>query len=69
MLIQLVKLDDIAEGLSTNVTISSDTPVDEEYLAYLVKMYQSSEEKNLPFSIRNTLFLVLWEPYTPSNIF
>jgi hypothetical protein len=49
MLLQLAHLDDITERQSINISTSSYISVDEQYLDYLIKMYQLYEEKNLPF--------------------
>jgi hypothetical protein len=50
MLLQLAQLDGISQRRSTNTSTSSSKPGDEQYLAYLVNMYQAYEERNLPFS-------------------
>ncbi len=50
ILLQLAELDSIAERRASNTSTSSHASLDEQYLAYLIKMYHSYEEKNLPFS-------------------
>ncbi|CAF1458184.1 unnamed protein product [Adineta steineri] len=50
-LLQLADLEEvICDRRSSNVLISSNSPIDEQHLAYLVKMYHSYEERNLPFN-------------------
>ncbi|CAF4154958.1 unnamed protein product, partial [Rotaria sordida] len=49
-LLELADLNIIGERRPSNVSISSNTAVDEEYLEYLIKMYHSYEENNLPFN-------------------
>ncbi|CAF1305788.1 unnamed protein product, partial [Didymodactylos carnosus] len=49
-LLQLAHLNNLAERPSLNVSTSSNTSIDEQYLSYLIQMYQAYEEKNLPFN-------------------
>jgi len=50
MLLQLAQLDNLSERQSVNTSTSSNASIDEQYLSYLVRMYQAYEEKNLPFN-------------------
>ncbi|CAF2789721.1 unnamed protein product [Rotaria sp. Silwood2] len=50
MLAELAQLDRITERASANAAASSDILIDEQYLEYLIKMYRSYEENNLPFN-------------------
>ena len=50
MLLQLAQLDNLAEQQSVNVSTSFNASIGEQYLSYLVQMYQSYVEKILPFN-------------------
>lgn len=51
MLLQLANLDNISKQRVSNTSVSSYTPIiDQQYLEYLIKMYKSYDENNLPFN-------------------
>jgi hypothetical protein len=49
-LLEIANLRGIIDRRSSNTTTSSHTPIDEQYLQYLINMYQSYGGKGLPFS-------------------
>ncbi|CAF4613272.1 unnamed protein product [Rotaria socialis] len=50
MLLQLANLDNISKQQISNTLVPSNTQIDEQYLDYLIKMYKSYDENNLPFN-------------------
>ena len=49
-LLELAQLNMIGERRSSSASSSSSTVVDEQHLTFLINMYRSYEEKNLPFN-------------------
>jgi hypothetical protein len=68
MLLQLAQLDNITKRQTTNASKSSHNTIDEEYLEYLVKMYQAYEEANLSFNEQVRILALIPESWNLTSI-
>ncbi|CAF4890567.1 unnamed protein product [Rotaria sp. Silwood1] len=67
LLLQLANLHDVTERRPSNSSISSDTLVDEQYLNYLIKMYESCKEKNFPYNEQVRVLTLIPESWNFTN--
>ncbi|CAF1501436.1 unnamed protein product, partial [Rotaria sordida] len=67
ILLQLAHLDNISDRQSSNTSTSSDRLVDNQHLNYLIKMYQSYEEKNLPFNEKVRILTLIRDSWNLSS--
>ena len=62
-------LNDIIDRRSSNTSTSSRTPIDEQYLQYLIDMYQAYEDKGLPFNEQVRVLSLIPESWNLSSGF
>ena len=62
-------LNDIIDRRSSNMSTSSRTPIDEQYLQYLIDMYHAYEDKGLPFNEQVRVLSLIPESWNLSSGF
>ena len=68
-LLELANLNFITDRRSSNAPTSSYTSVDEQYLEYLINMYQSYEEKGLSFNEQVRVLSLIPHSWNLTSIF
>ncbi|CAF1474480.1 unnamed protein product, partial [Rotaria sordida] len=67
LLLQLANLHDVTERRPSINSISSDTLVDEQYLNYLIKMYESCKEKKFSYNEQVRILTLIPESWNFTN--
>ena len=68
-LLEMAGLNDIIDRRSSNMSTSSRTPIDEQYLQYLIDMYHAYEDKGLPFNEQVRVLSLIPESWNLSSGF